>query len=815
MDTAFEKEQDANVPNLKGTNVNSSQSNSDAHIQSTSNYQINHVVKEATAKENTNETTTTQTTNEIVNDRTAKENRNDTTKIDTRKKMVTETTIKNSSEVSNTNATESHLESPKLLKEQPFPSSFCSPNQRRPKELSKYVDQFGYAKKSFSCLPTGQTKDWIPFKQFSLAEQQKLIKQLPPRERQKLITCLSPAEQQKLIKQLSPAEQQKVILPVIQTKVCYLGKHCTVDHAFAQVSKCCKPDCFNMIHTTLWSQCAKHIGSEVYCNSCISKQSDDVCETSSKMANSKDMPAKESETMDKQHVEEMKKEEESDNEEEDIEDIEFNQMKNSEDEDESIKEEVLSDSDKNDNTSSTNLKHKSDAKVGHDKKTGDTKATGSDQPIANENDPTDSMLETKLGMEDVGGPVEDVGGEKSSTENKESDGPYEKFHRFLRKELPKRYPYITVDHVMDYFKDKNDCEEYDETNRDHREGFRDHCKFDEVIKYVELYLNYFFLNFKIEKWFDLTTLSEKVDRFSSSSLQKQTENKKSDEPYEKFHRFLRKELATRYPHICVKYVMDFFKDKDYCKKYNENNYNDQKSFRDHCKFNEVIKYVEQYRNYFFRDFKKEEWMELAILFDVLDESSSSSSDDSTNIVTSCQQGTKPARKRARPIAVDDSNKESKKVKENESYEEFCNFLENDFRDNDTDWACDKFSDWAFIRAFFYKPEQFYNFNEEEFARHLIYLYSTYSELNLELREHLRHKMPGRPTQHLKDFLQETQHRVFNVVKLYRQYFLLKLTYQEWINAEELKNRILTHLFGGIHTPDFSLDIWLIVAEFSI
>ena len=55
------------------------------------------------------------------------------------------------------------------------------------------------------------------------------------------------------------------------------------------------------------------------------------------------------------------------------------------------------------------------AKVGHHKKTGDTKATGSYQPIANENDPTDPMLETKLGMEDVGGPVEDVGGEKSST----------------------------------------------------------------------------------------------------------------------------------------------------------------------------------------------------------------------------------------------------------------------------------------------------------------------------------------------------------------------------------------------------------------
>ena len=55
------------------------------------------------------------------------------------------------------------------------------------------------------------------------------------------------------------------------------------------------------------------------------------------------------------------------------------------------------------------------AKVGHHKKTGDTKATGSDEPIANENDPTDPMLETKLGMEDVGGPVEDVGGEKSST----------------------------------------------------------------------------------------------------------------------------------------------------------------------------------------------------------------------------------------------------------------------------------------------------------------------------------------------------------------------------------------------------------------
>ena len=45
------------------------------------------------------------------------------------------------------------------------------------------------------------------------------------------------------------------------------------------------------------------------------------------------------------------------------------------------------------------------------KKTEFTKATGSDQCIANENDPTDPMLETKLGMEDVGGLVEDVGGE--------------------------------------------------------------------------------------------------------------------------------------------------------------------------------------------------------------------------------------------------------------------------------------------------------------------------------------------------------------------------------------------------------------------
>ena len=152
---------------------------------------------------------------------------------------------------------------------------------------------------------------------------------------------------------------------------------------------------------------------------------------------------------------------------------------------------------------------------------------------------------------------------EKQTENKESDGPYEKFHRFLRKELPKRYTYITVDHVMDYFKDKNDCEEYDETNRDHREGFTDYCKFDEVIKYAELYRNYFFLNFKTEEWFDLWKLSMKVEKFSSSSSQKQTENKKSDEPYKKFHRFLRKELPIKYPHIHdVDYVMDFFKNED-------------------------------------------------------------------------------------------------------------------------------------------------------------------------------------------------------------------------------------------------------------
>ena len=216
----------------------------------------------------------------------------------------------------------------------------------------------------------------------------------------------------------------------------------------------------------------------------------------------------------------------------------------------------------------------------------------------------------------------------------------------------------------------------------------------------------------------------------------------------------------------------------------------------------MIKYVEQYQNYFYRDFNKEEWMELSILLNVVDESSSSSSDDSTNIVTSCQQNTKPARKRPRPIVVHDRKEESKKVKENEPYQELKKILQDDFSD--------KCEGSTFIRAFFYDENQFYNFNEEEFASHLIYVFS-----DLELREHLRHNVAGPPTQHLNNFLQKTHDEVFNVVKLYRQYFLLKLTYQEWINAEELKNRILTHLFGGIHTPDFSLDIWLIVAEFSI
>ena len=86
---------------------------------------------------------------------------------------------------------------------------------------------------------------------------------------------------------------------------------------------------------------------------------------------------------------------------------------------------------------------------------------------------------------------------------------------------------------------------------------------------------------------------------------------------------------------------------------------------------------------------------------------------------------------------------------------------------------------------------------------------------------MRHKVPGPSAQHLKCFLKETHDEVFNVVKLYRQYFLLKLTYQKGMTAEKLKDKILTHLTGGIHIHltdppyDLALDIWWVVSEFLI
>ena len=52
---------------------------------------------------------------------------------------------------------------------------------------------------------------------------------------------------------------------------------------------------------------------------------------------------------------------------------------------------------------------------------------------------------------------------EKQTEIKESDGSYEKFHRFLIEELPKRYTHICVNHIMDYFKDKNDCSFFSKT----------------------------------------------------------------------------------------------------------------------------------------------------------------------------------------------------------------------------------------------------------------------------------------------------------------------------------------------------------------